>query len=38
MASTTTFSPDSVHGGPVIATLCGTFKKYEEQEDEERFR
>ena len=27
MASSNTFSPDSIHGGPVIATLCGKFKK-----------
>lgn len=25
MASTTTFSPDAVHGGPVVATLSGTL-------------
>ena len=26
MASSTTFSPDAVHGGPVVATLSGTFE------------
>lgn len=27
MASTTTFSPDALHGGPVVVTLCGKLDK-----------